>query len=202
MNKSEPSALPPLPARLASLPFPCYAFVPGMHPHPISDPRGHSWGSSDDSLDPADAVGCHNVYCWAVDLFNHGYVWEAHEAWESLWIAAGRVGPAATFLKGLIKLAAAGVKARQGKLVGVRRHARRAAELFQQAADDRSFSSELQFGLSCQLMRQNSMNVVDAAASIINPTPQPVLRVLPVVLQPIFPGDATESKPPAAVEPA
>jgi hypothetical protein len=37
----------------------------------------------------------------------------------------------ADYLKGLIKLAAAGVKAREGQPVGVKRHARRAAELFQ-----------------------------------------------------------------------
>ncbi len=27
-----------------------------------------------------------------VDLFNHGYYWESHEEWESLWHAAGRRG--------------------------------------------------------------------------------------------------------------
>jgi hypothetical protein len=34
-------------------------------------------------------------------------------------------------LKGLIKLAAAGVKAREGRTVGISRHAQRAAELFE-----------------------------------------------------------------------
>lgn len=68
-------------------------------------------------------------YLLATDLFNHGYYWEAHEAWEGLWIAAGRSGTTADFLKGLIKLAAAGVKHLEGNAAGVRRHKTRALEL-------------------------------------------------------------------------
>ncbi|MGC3970647.1 MAG: DUF309 domain-containing protein [Pirellulales bacterium] len=69
-----------------------------------------------------------------VDLFHAGYYWEAHEAWEALWHAAGRSGPTADLLKGLIKLAAAGVKVLEGVPTGVASHARRAAELLDQAA--------------------------------------------------------------------
>ena len=69
----------------------------------------------------------------AIDLFNAGYYWEAHEAWEALWHAGGRKGPTADLLKGLIKLAAAGVKASEGRPAGVRQHARRAAELLASA---------------------------------------------------------------------
>ncbi|MET2831203.1 DUF309 domain-containing protein [Mesorhizobium shangrilense] len=29
-----------------------------------------------------------NAFRWGSDLFNHGYYWEAHEAWEPLWHAA------------------------------------------------------------------------------------------------------------------
>lgn len=70
---------------------------------------------------------------YAVDLFNHGYYWEAHEVWEHEWIAAGRTGPAADLLKGFIKLAAAGVKAREGRPAGIVRHGQRALELFESA---------------------------------------------------------------------
>lgn len=68
-------------------------------------------------------------FLWGIDLFNLGYYWESHEVWEGLWIAAGRGGPQANALKGLIKLAAAGVKAYEGRTPGVQRHARRALEL-------------------------------------------------------------------------
>jgi len=68
-----------------------------------------------------------------VELFNAGYYWEAHEAWEGLWHAYGRHGAAADVLKALIKLAAAGVKVREGQEHGVRTHAGRAALLFASA---------------------------------------------------------------------
>ena len=67
---------------------------------------------------------------FGIDLFNAGYYWESHVAWESLWLAAGRQGPVADLLKGLIKLAAAGVKALEGKPEGVKSHSGRAAELW------------------------------------------------------------------------
>jgi len=73
---------------------------------------------------------------YGVDLFNHGYYWEAHESWEVLWLACGRSGRTAGFLKGLIKLAAAGVKARENNPRGMQRHGRRAAELFRQTAHE------------------------------------------------------------------
>jgi predicted metal-dependent hydrolase len=69
---------------------------------------------------------------FAVDLFNHGYFWEAHEAWEGLWKGAVETS-LREFLKGLIKLAAAEVKRLEGNAVGVARHRARASELFRLA---------------------------------------------------------------------
>jgi hypothetical protein len=117
----------------AEISFPPYAFVPGTHPHPTSDLDGHSFGmpgSNPDRIDPENPQRSRD-YLAAIDLFNAGFYWEAHETWEGLWVASGKTGIVADFLKGLIKLAAAGVKARAGRLVGVQRHARRAHELFQ-----------------------------------------------------------------------
>jgi hypothetical protein len=71
------------------------------------------------------------AYLRGIVLFNRGYYWEAHEAWESLWHAHGRRGAVATILRALIKLAAAGVKVREGRPGGVRTHAARAAALFE-----------------------------------------------------------------------
>ncbi len=122
------------PRLLPDVPFPPYTYVPGHTPHPVSDPAGHMYG---EVPQPAELnVDDWRSYCdWlrGIDLFNHGYYWEAHEVWEGLWHAAGREGPVADFLKGLIKLAAAGVKTREDSQVGRERHARRAAELFRQA---------------------------------------------------------------------
>jgi predicted metal-dependent hydrolase len=115
-------------------PFPPYSYVPGRFPHPTSDPAGHSFGAAlkhPSSPDPNHWETSRD-YLYGVDLFNHGYYWEAHEVWEGLWHACGRAGLTGWFVKGLIKLAAAGVKAREGKPEGVRSHAHRAKELFQQ----------------------------------------------------------------------
>src|SRR5260370_8110055 len=119
---------------------PCtaYSYIPGRFPHPLSDPRGHSFGVQPQRPEPPDPEQWRlcRPYLYGIDLFNHGYYWEAHEVWEGLWHACGRSGPTASFLKGLIKLAAAGVKVRAGKPQGVKSTALRAAELFPQTAKE------------------------------------------------------------------
>src|SRR5437879_3265888 len=83
--------------------LPPYTFIPGRNPHPFSDPRGHSYGARTgppELLDPKEWRSC-RTYLYGLDLFNHGYYWEAHEVWEGLWIACGRSGITADFLKGL-----------------------------------------------------------------------------------------------------
>jgi len=85
-------------------------------------------------LDPQAWSDC-PAYLRGIELFNLGRHWEAHEEWEQLWHAAGRRGPVADFLKALIKLAAAAVKAKARVFPGVISHARRAAELLASAMD-------------------------------------------------------------------
>jgi predicted metal-dependent hydrolase len=145
-----PNLPAPTPPRLVpNLPLPPYAYVPGRSPHPTSDPQGHHFGVPPERPDPPDPEhwrAC-RPYLFGIDLFNHGYYWEAHEVWEGLWHACGRKGPTASFLKGLIKLAAAGVKAREGVPQGVRDHARRAAELFRQVEQGPAVGSLRNMGL-------------------------------------------------------
>ena len=112
--------------------LPPYTHVPGRTPHPINDPAGHSFGKSPAASPPPSLdnwAECESLREGA-ELFEAGYYWEAHEAWEQAWVAAGRRGAVADFLKGLIKLAAAGVKIYEGQPTGVKRHAIRAAALF------------------------------------------------------------------------
>jgi hypothetical protein len=153
----------PSPPRLVpDAPFPPYTFVPGRTPHPFSDPAGHRHGGDaapPAAPDPARWAEC-RPYLLGLDLFNHGYYWEAHEAWEALWRAAGRKGRAAAFLKGLIKLAAAGVKAREGKPEGVRGHARRARELFAGVAEELATEGRY-FGLDLANLMMTIGNVID-----------------------------------------
>ena len=123
---------PERPRFVADEPFPSYAYVPGRFPHPRRDPEGHAFKISPDEVEPPNPDRWQEIrpYLFGLDLFNHGYYWEAHEAWEAVWKACGRRGTAADFLKSLIKLAAAGVKAREGRPAGVARHGARAAGLF------------------------------------------------------------------------
>lgn len=131
MTEPDVSSPPSERPRYSQVAFPPYAHSPGATPHPLSDPRGHRCVYLTDATEPLDPHSWQTCAAWriAIDLFNHGYYWEAHEAWETLWQAAGRRGPLADVLKGLVKLAAAGVKVREGNPRGVRRHADRAAEL-------------------------------------------------------------------------
>ena len=120
------------PRLLPDRPFPPYAYVPGDTPHPTRDPGGHSYGAAleiPEPPDPEDWRACRD-YLYGIDLFNHGFYWEAHEAWEGLWVASGRRGPTATYLQALISLAAAGLKARSGSARGMRANAGKAVRLF------------------------------------------------------------------------
>src|SRR5438128_9530059 len=131
-------------------PFPPYSYVNGRFPHPIRDPAGHSFAVVPTPCpmpDPSHWQDC-RPYLYGMDLFNHGYYWEAHEVWEGLWHASGRSGQTGHFLKGLIHLAAAGVKVRQGIPAGVKSHSSRAAELFRQTAEATGTEDARYMGLS------------------------------------------------------
>lgn len=105
-----------VPHRYTKRPFPSYRFVPGRTPHPIRDPNGHSYNKPPVPLtpfDPEEWRACEE-YLYGIDLFNYGYWWEAHEALEAVWVAAGRRTETGLFLKGLIQVAAAHLKRSQG----------------------------------------------------------------------------------------
>jgi len=183
------SALPPryCPER----PLPPYSYVPGLAPHPTSDPRGHSYLVHEPPLDfPVGRLGEQAAYRFAIDLFNRGYYWEAHEAWEALWHAAGRSGPAADFLKGLIKLAAAGVKLREGRPAGVARHARRAGELFRSVAASPSANEAAGFGLSLDELLLAADSLAELATRQRSDQSPDASRRLPLLLRLIEPGEA------------
>lgn len=123
------------PARwLPDEPLPPYAYLPRRTPHPTRDADGHSFGRAPSLLAPPDPRRWRECtpYLHGIDLFNHGYYWEAHEAWEALWHACGRTGQTADFLRALIRLAAAGFKLREGRPMGALRHAAAASALLRE----------------------------------------------------------------------
>ncbi|MFN0006417.1 MAG: DUF309 domain-containing protein [Planctomycetota bacterium] len=93
-------------------PFPSYAYLPGRDPHPTRDARGHSFGGEKKRHPylPAESWRENEEYLFGVDLYNHGYLWEAHEAWENLWHPAKHDAQQAGFLQGLIQCTAASLK--------------------------------------------------------------------------------------------
>jgi molybdopterin-guanine dinucleotide biosynthesis protein A len=119
--------------RVQDRPLPPYTHIPGVTPHPISDPAGHMHGNVEEAATIDGQLTASEPYLWGRRLFQTGYYWEAHEAWEGLWHALGRSGPRADLVKGLIKLAAAGVKLREHNYEGLQRHLARAEELITQA---------------------------------------------------------------------
>lgn len=124
-------------ARLTDNAFPGYTYVPGQQPHPRREASGHSFQQPEPTVSHFDALHWQqcDAYLFGFDLFNHGFYWEAHEQWEAVWLCVGRRGTVADLLKALIKLAAAGVKVREGKPVGVARHFARCIVLLESVAN-------------------------------------------------------------------
>lgn len=169
---------------LPSAELPAYTFVPGSGtPHPIRDPRGHSHnrkGRASMALVP-ESWADNRTYLLALDYFNAGYYWEAHEEWERLWRVSGPESTVGRFLRGLIKLAAAGVKVRESSIHGVRRHSASAGEVFADVA------AEVGTDRFCGLEFTNLQFAADRAAQISYNAEYPVgkpIRVFPFLLQP------------------
>ncbi len=164
MSKEAQGSLPP--RLVPDKPFPPYAYLPGRNPHPVRDPEGHSYAAEPPTAeppDPADWRACED-YLNGIDLFNHGYYWEAHEAWEGLWHACGRRGLTATYLQALINFAAAGFKARWGNARGMRANAGTALRLFKSAAGQLGSTGTRYMGLDLRAL-------TDAAATISKSQP-------------------------------
>jgi hypothetical protein len=127
------------------------------------------------------AWGCSEHYRRGLALFNAGYYWEAHEAWEALWHAHGRAGPTAALLKGLIKLAAAGVKVRQGQPRGVATHARRAGVLFEEV---RKACGPSRLGLDLEQLAGHARDIAERPPDDPGPPGARVVRVFAFTIEP------------------
>ncbi|HME68720.1 MAG TPA: DUF309 domain-containing protein [Myxococcota bacterium] len=108
--QEEPRPFRTHPPRYSSAPLPASRYVPGSgaaHPGQRTEAAGPGTPASEPLL-PCERWGEQASYIHGVDLFNHAFWWEAHEAWESLWARAE--GTQRLFLQGLIQLAAALLK--------------------------------------------------------------------------------------------
>ncbi|GAB5471229.1 MAG: hypothetical protein Kilf2KO_42590 [Rhodospirillales bacterium] len=97
--------------------LPPYRFIPGLTPHPQADPRGYAYGVAAAVVAPLPPEAWRNSanYLQGCDLYNRGYWWEAHEAWEALWQVTRARPDQHRFLQGLIQSANAHLKLALGK---------------------------------------------------------------------------------------
>ena len=114
--------------RAPALHLPAYRYVPGLQPHPHKGAGGHRHLA--DGGPPEDAA----APWWAgwrfahgLDLLDHGYLWEAHEALEALWVADRQDAVRRALLGGLIQTAAASLCAHLERPEAAARLAARAA---------------------------------------------------------------------------
>jgi len=173
------------PRLLPTAPLPAYTFVPGTEtPHPIRNPKGHSYNRKTKITTPliAENWADNRNYLIAIDFFNLGFYWEAHEEWECLWRVSGPDTTVGRFLKGLIKLSSAGIKVRESSIHGVRRHAASAGEVFADVAAESGSErycglkfTKLQFAADRAAQLGYKQKMIDG---------QP-LRVFPFLLQPV-----------------
>jgi uncharacterized protein len=164
-------------------PLPPYSYVPGgPWPHPNRGRKGDFPWRTPAPLEvtPETKPAIEARFRRGVELFNAGYYWEAHEVWEVLWHAYGRRGPMADVIKALIKLAAAGVKVREGQEHGVRTHSHRAAELF---AAVRDCAGQYHLGIDLDEWAAHSRNIAQHPPRDPGPPGAPVVRVFSVTIE-------------------
>jgi hypothetical protein len=163
---------------------PRYTHVPGAGtPHPYRDPRGHSYNRRPVAPRPLheEHWAENRSYLLGLDLFNLGFYWEAHDEWERLWRASNPDSLVGKFLKGLVKLSAAGIKVREESIHGVRRHAASAGEVFADVA------AEVDEDRYCGLEFTTLQFAADRAAQLAYPKELSAgrpLRVFPFLLIP------------------
>jgi hypothetical protein len=112
--------------RYCDRPFPPYHFTPVRDPHPVADPCGHSYlppGATHPPVAffPPDQWRQSSDYLYGCDLYNHGYWWEAHEAWEGLWRVVPKETAQRRYLQGVIQAGACHLKLLLGHADGVAR---------------------------------------------------------------------------------
>jgi hypothetical protein len=118
--------------RYCDVPLPHWRYVPGRGPHPR-----HRTGPHLPPL-PAPAADAapfdertwprSTAYLYAIDLFNHRYLWEAHEALEGLISELDRGSTTRRFLTGLVQLSAAMLKPAPAQHAGALRLMARALQ--------------------------------------------------------------------------
>lgn len=169
---------PEPPPRYSPRPLPPYRHVPGLTPHPVKDPLGHLYGHAEPEASsscrdlPASWSECGD-YLFGVDLFNRAFLWEAHEAWEWVWIAAGKTTEPAGFVQGLIQISAALLRDHLGTPGGARNLVTRAWGRMGPVENRLSETEQsLYMGISIEMWKQSVEDYLTASGG-----PYPFLKL-------------------------
>ena len=106
--------------RYSNILFPKRRYIPGQGLHPKRDSKGSHLPEIPSSTIrfTAESWQKSEGYLYAIDLFNYGYFWEAHEVLEVLWVDAGKKTPTGIFIQGIIQVSAALLKETQSNHKG------------------------------------------------------------------------------------
>jgi hypothetical protein len=102
----------------------------------VKHPQGHAFGRVEPPpVWPETPGGWASAkeHRAAIDLFNRGFFWEAHEAWEALWHVGPHDAPERHALQGLIQAAAGLLKRGTGQMQPGETLARAAAKRIEAA---------------------------------------------------------------------
>jgi hypothetical protein len=182
MNKSgdDPGGHVSAPRYAPSLQLPPYAFVPGKDPHPRSHPLGHSFGRPDPEpiFIPSSEWRRNEAWLQGVDLFNMGYFWEAHEAWEFPWHAAKNHEPdQALLLQALIQLTAAALKVPMNQALGLQRLTETGTAKLRELASRHEVFMGLPIADFAEAFATYARQAIAASLTIDRPPPQVLLRL-------------------------
>jgi hypothetical protein len=149
--------------------FPRYRHVPTKTPHPVIHPEGHSYKKTEEKTPRwAPEQWVHNeTYLYGIDLFNHGYWWEAHEAWENVWMGTKKNDLEGRYLQALIQFSAALLKLLSGNKKGFDNLHKESAVKFHHCLKEMSDHKMHQFmGLDLEKWMKRVVTFCDSLESI------------------------------------
>ncbi len=113
--------------------FPPYRFEPGKN-----QKHGHFIESLKNEQDDPKRYFASKTYLYGLDLFNHGYFWEAHEAFELCWNRWRSHKNEFKFIQGLIQLSAAYLKINLNEINGAQTLLAHSINHFQELAKNQN----------------------------------------------------------------
>ena len=113
--------------------FPTYAHIPGSNPRHREDLFDEICASVTPDMTTLDLS---KTKAWqsGLDLYRHGYFWEAHEVLEAVWMQCPKNSVERYFVQAIIQIANARLKLIMKRPRAAKRLFEKASELFREAS--------------------------------------------------------------------